>query len=76
MISDDMILVSIRDHMIERPDMYKNHVPPRKDAAPKVVHNEQGIDEWVFQGQATSTPFGMEATIGWPRTEWRFNPGS
>jgi hypothetical protein len=64
---DDMILVSIDDHMIEPPDMYKNHVPAKwQDEAPKVVRNERGVDEWVFQGQATSTPFGMAATVGWP----------
>ena len=40
---DDMILVSIDDHMVEPPDMYDNHVPDRwKDKAPKVVRNAQG----------------------------------
>ena len=34
------------------------------------------MDEWVFQGEATSTPFGMAATVGWPKDEWGFNPGS
>jgi predicted TIM-barrel fold metal-dependent hydrolase len=74
---DDMILVSIDDHMIEPPDMYENHVPKTwLDQAPKVVRNEQGVDEWVFQGERTSTPFGMAATVGWPREEWGFNPGA
>jgi predicted TIM-barrel fold metal-dependent hydrolase len=74
---DDMILVSIDDHMIEPPDMYKNHVSAKwLDEAPKVVRNEQGFDEWVFQGKKTSTPFGMAATVGWPRKEWGFSPGS
>ncbi len=74
---DDMILVSIDDHMVEPPDMYKNHVPAKwLDDAPKVVHNENGADEWVFQGAKTSTPFGMAATVGWPRSEWGFEPGS
>ena len=74
---DDMILVSIDDHSIEPPDMYKNHVPAKwADQVPKVVRNDQGVDEWVFQGQSTSTPFGMAATVGWPREEWGFNPGS
>ena len=73
---DDMILVSIDDHMIEPPDMYKNHVPAKwADKAPKVVRNDQGIDQWVFQGEATSTPFGMAATVGWPSEEWGFDPG-
>ena len=49
---DDMILVSIDDHMIEPPDMYKNHVPAKfADDVPKVVRTDQGVDEWVFQGQ-------------------------
>ena len=74
---DDMILVSIDDHMIEPPDMYKNHVPAKwQDEAPKVVRNERGVDEWVFQGNKTSTPFGMAATVGWPREQWGFNPGA
>lgn len=74
---DDMILVSIDDHMIEPPDMFENHVPAKwRDQAPKVVRNDQGIDEWVFQGQATSTRFGMAATVGWPAEEWGFSPGS
>ena len=74
---DDMILVSIDDHMVEPPDMYDRHVPAKyKDDAPKVVRNDEGIDMWIFQGQATSTPFGMTATVGWPREEWGFNPGS
>jgi len=74
---DDMILVSIDDHMVEPPDMYDRHVPAKyKDDAPRVVRNDEGIDMWIFQGQATSTPFGMTATVGWPREEWGFNPGS
>jgi predicted TIM-barrel fold metal-dependent hydrolase len=74
---EDMILVSIDDHMIEPPDMFKNHVPAKwADQAPKVVRNEQGVDEWVFQGEKTATPFGMAATVGWPRQEWGFNPGA
>ncbi len=73
---DDMILVSIDDHMIEPPAMFTNHVPKKWLAdAPKVVH-EDGIDQWVFQGEKTSTSFGMAATVGWPSAEWGFNPGT
>ena len=74
---DEMILVSIDDHIIEPPDMYQHHVPAKwLDEVPKVVRNEHGVDEWVFQGEKTSTPFGMAATVGWPREEWGFNPGA
>jgi predicted TIM-barrel fold metal-dependent hydrolase len=74
---EDMILVSIDDHMIEPPDMYKNHLPAKwLDQAPKVIRNSAGVDEWTFQGESTATPFGMAATVGWPKEEWGFNPGS
>ncbi len=77
MRTDDMILVSIDDHVIEPPDMYERHVPAKwRDEVPKVVKNDAGVDQWVFQGQATSTPFGMAATVGWPREEWGFEPGA
>ena len=74
---EDMILVSIDDHMVEPPDMFDNHVPEKwKDRVPKLVRNDFGADEWQFEGKATSTPFGMAATVGWPKDEWGFNPGS
>jgi predicted TIM-barrel fold metal-dependent hydrolase len=77
MHKDEMILVSIDDHSIEPPDMYERHVPARwRDQAPKIVRGEQGYDMWVFQGQATSTHFGMAATVGWPSDEWGFEPGT
>ena len=74
---EDMILISIDDHAIEPPDMYDNHVPEKfKDQAPKIVRSAEGIDTWTFQGQATSTPFGMAATVGWPNEEWGFDAGT
>ena len=73
---DDMILVSIDDHMIEPPDMYQHHVPAKwLDEVPKVVRNDAGRRRVGVPGQKTSTPFGMAATVGWPREEWGFNPG-
>ena len=74
---EDMILVSIDDHSIEPPDMYKRHVPAKwQDHAPKIVRGDDGFDMWVFQGQATTTRFGMAATVGWPPEQWGFSPGS
>ncbi len=74
---EDMILISIDDHAIEPPNMYENHVPAKyKDKAPKVVRNAAGIDQWIFQGEATSTPFGMAATVGWPAEDWGRDPGT
>ena len=49
---DDMILVSIDDHVIEPRDMFDRHVPERwKDQAPRRCRRTtEGIERWVFQG--------------------------
>jgi predicted TIM-barrel fold metal-dependent hydrolase len=77
MQKDDMILVSIDDHAIEPPTMYDGHVPDKyRDLAPKVIRTPEGIDQWVFQDAATSTPFGMAATVGWPAQDWGRDAGT
>ena len=48
---DDMIILSIDDHTVEPPDMFEGHVPTKyKDRAPRMVRNEQGFEQWVFEG--------------------------
>jgi predicted TIM-barrel fold metal-dependent hydrolase len=74
---NDMILVSIDDHVIEPPNMFDGHVPERwKAAAPRVERDVNGHDQWVFQGVVTSTPFGMCAVVSWPKEEWGWDPGT
>ena len=52
---DDMILVSIDDHVVEPPDMFARHVPAKyRDEAPKVVvTDDKGVDQWMYQGRPT-----------------------
>jgi predicted TIM-barrel fold metal-dependent hydrolase len=77
MLTEDMILVSIDDHVIEPPDMFERHVPEKwKDAAPRVERKSDGTDAWMFQGIETSTPFGMCAVVTWPKEEWGWDPGT
>lgn len=50
MNKDDMILISVDDHIIEPPDMFKNHLPAKyRDEAPRLVHNPDGSDTWQFR---------------------------
>ena len=71
---DDMILVSIDDHVVEPPDMFDDHVPARwADQAPKVVHGEDGTDRWMFQGRETGM-VGLNAVVSWPPEEWGLDP--
>jgi predicted TIM-barrel fold metal-dependent hydrolase len=73
---DDMIIISIDDHIVEPPDMFDAHVPDRyRDKAPKLVRDENGFDQWVYE----DIPMGMvglNATVSWPKEEWGFNPSS
>jgi predicted TIM-barrel fold metal-dependent hydrolase len=72
---DDLILVSIDDHVVEPPDMFEHHLPAKYlDQAPKVVLVD-GVEQWTFQGvQAGSA--GLNAVVSWPKEEWGFEPAA
>ena len=56
---DDLILVSIDDHVVEPPDMFLRHVPAKyRDEAPTVVTDDNGVDQWMYQGK----PQGVSGT--------------
>ena len=71
---DDMILVSIDDHVIEPPDMFDRHVPAKyADQAPQVVVGDDGVEQWVFQGRDRRRA-GLNAVVSWPQEEWGWTP--
>jgi predicted TIM-barrel fold metal-dependent hydrolase len=72
---DEMILISIDDHIIEPADMFERHMPERlRDQAPQYRHGGQdGVDLWEFQGQVTGS-VGLNAVASWPHEEWGFDP--
>ena len=42
---DDLLLVSIDDHVVEPPDMFDGRVAAKhRDEVPRVVTDEQGVD--------------------------------
>jgi predicted TIM-barrel fold metal-dependent hydrolase len=71
---DDLILISVDDHVVEPPDMFDGHIPDRyKDDAPKVVTKDDGTDAWVFEGQE-ATNVGLNAVAGRPPDEYGVEP--
>jgi predicted TIM-barrel fold metal-dependent hydrolase len=71
---DDMVLVSIDDHVIEPADMFERHVPERFRAqAPKLVTGDDGIERWEFLG-SSSISTGLNAVLSWPKEEWGLDP--
>jgi predicted TIM-barrel fold metal-dependent hydrolase len=71
---DDLILVSVDDHVVEPPDMFEGHIPARyRDQAPKVITKSDGTDAWVFEGQE-ATNVGLNAVAGRPPDEYGVEP--
>src|ERR1700722_8514060 len=70
---EDLILVSVDDHLIEPPDLFAHHLPEKyRDDAPRVI-KENGVDTWVF-GNVRARSVGLNAVASWPKEEWGFNP--
>jgi predicted TIM-barrel fold metal-dependent hydrolase len=71
---DDMILVSVDDHIVEPPDMFKNHLPKKYlDDAPRLVHNPDGSDTWQFRDIVIPN-VALNAVAGRPKEEYGLEP--
>jgi predicted TIM-barrel fold metal-dependent hydrolase len=69
MRTDDMILVSVDDHVVEPPDLFEGHVPGRwRDQAPR-TERKNGKDFWVFEG-AKIPNIGLNAVAGRPPEDY------
>ena len=74
MDADDMILVSVDDHLVEPPDVFTDRLPARyRDQAPKVVTTDDGADVWMFNGDVIPN-IGLNAVAGRPREEYGIEP--
>ena len=72
---EDMIIISVDDHVIEPADMYEGHLPAKwADKAPRLVADESGNESWMVMGERLSTVTAIGATVGWPKEEWGFDP--
>ena len=73
---DDMIFISVDDHVVEPPHMFTGRLPARfADRAPRVEHTAEGNDVWVFEG-AQIPNIGLNAVAGRPKEEYGVNPTS
>ncbi|MGW4980856.1 amidohydrolase family protein [Streptomyces mirabilis] len=71
---DDLVLISVDDHIIEPPDMFVNHLPERyKDDAPQLVHQDDGTDTWTFRETVIRTA-ALNAVAGRPKEEYGLEP--
>jgi predicted TIM-barrel fold metal-dependent hydrolase len=64
---DDMILISVDDHIAEPADMFEHHVPAAfRDRAPHVVVEDDGREQWYY-GDLKGRNLGLNAVAGKPR---------
>ena len=71
---EDMILVSVDDHVIEPPTVFQNHIPKRfADRAPRLVFDARtGMQTWKWEAGAAVTPF-ICAVVTLPNRTWSAN---
>jgi predicted TIM-barrel fold metal-dependent hydrolase len=73
---DEMIFVSVDDHVVEPPDLFEGRMPAKyAEQAPRVVRNDRGDDVWVFDGQDIPN-IGLNAVAGRPKEEYGIDPTS
>lgn len=74
MDADDLILVSVDDHVIEPPGMFEGRLPAKyADAAPRFVRREDGTMAWRYEGVEIPNT-ALNAVAGRPKSEFGFEP--
>jgi len=73
---NDMVMISVDDHISEPPDMFKNHLSGQALAtAPKLCTLDNGTNYWEYQGLKMPS-VGLNAVVGRPAEEYGMEPTS
>jgi predicted TIM-barrel fold metal-dependent hydrolase len=71
---DDLVLVSVDDHVVEPPDMFEAHLPDKwRAVAPRMVRRDDGTDVWLYEGKEIVN-IGLNAVAGRPPDEYGMEP--
>ncbi len=74
--ANDLILISVDDHVIEPPDLYEGRLPTKYAAdAPRIVRRADGADVWRF-GNVEVPNVALNAIAGRPKEEYGVEPQS
>ncbi|MYM64043.1 amidohydrolase family protein [Pseudomaricurvus sp. HS19] len=73
---NDMVIISVDDHITEPPDMFDKHLSKEDLAtAPKFGTDENGKNYWTYQGMYMPS-VGLNAVVGRPMEEYGMEPNS
>ncbi len=76
MKTEELILVSVDDHVVEPPTVFENQLPrDLLEQAPKVVRRADGSDVWVYEGVEVPN-IGLNAVAGRLPHEFGLDPTS
>ncbi|HEY1280709.1 MAG TPA: amidohydrolase family protein [Acidimicrobiales bacterium] len=64
MLTDDMDLISVDDHLVEHRNVWRDRLPARlHEAGPRVVEHPDGREEWLYEGRPVAST-GLNAVAG------------
>jgi predicted TIM-barrel fold metal-dependent hydrolase len=75
---DDLILISVDDHVVEPAEMFDQHLPAAyrgRDDVPRIKRTDSGDDVWLYDGLAFPN-IGLNAVAGRPREDYGVDPTS
>jgi predicted TIM-barrel fold metal-dependent hydrolase len=76
MNTEDMILVSVDDHIVEPPDVFVGRVPEKyEELAPKLVVQDDGTEAWEYLGNRSQS-VGLNAVVGRPPEDYGLEPAA
>ena len=71
---NDMVLVSVDDHVVEPPDLFEGLLPAKyADLAPQFITRPDGTNAWVYEDQEISN-VALNAVAGRPPEEYGVEP--
>jgi hypothetical protein len=72
--AEDLILVSVDDHVVEPPDVFADHLPQKwQERAPQLVSKPNGEQYWLFE-ESLVRNVGLNAVSGRPPEEFGLEP--
>jgi len=73
---NDMVLVSVDDHIVEPPDLFKGHLSGADlESAPRFHTTAKGTNHWTYQGKILANA-GLNAVVGRVPEEYGMEPTS
>lgn len=73
---EDLVIVSVDDHIVEPPTMWDQHISVQDKAiAPRLKRDANGVEYWLFEGRRAGN-VGLNAVVGRIREEYGCEPVS